>query len=237
LKAVANLDLTKAAAQESMREWIVQKNHIPTIRASEVGAFEEFTDSKKVEAAFFKEITAGYNPMELKAAQLNLQNPVYNRSWFSPLRMNWYRWSELWTGLSSKPGVRSSKRRAFLNLDWVGWMDVVSEVEVSERFMQDGREVIRVQSQFAIDDQAMGQHWLTFMRSLRFAPTDIFNLQSYEVVYRDTAIFDTETWLPLEIVCKVDSTMAMKTSRAEWEENAAEEFNYRFDWKLRETAK
>jgi hypothetical protein len=215
--AAAGVDLGDEEARRPFREWLVQMRRLPGLRASGSGAFEELTGTQRAEDELFADLTEGAKPADIVAARLSYRTPAYRAAWFAPLRADWYRWSELWTGLPRLEGL-----------------DVTAELEVGTPYEEEGRTLVRLERKARVGDQDLGRLTAEFLTGLGASPSNVKNMLGFETVFRDTAVFDTATWLPVEVKSITKTFMRMETSRGKWREEEQEEHRYRFEWRLRD---
>jgi hypothetical protein len=168
------------------------------------------------------------------AARLSYRTPAYRAAWFAPLRADWYRWSELWTGLPLESGTHTLEARVHLGLPRLEGLDVTAELEVGTPYEEEGRTLVRLERKARVGDQDLGRLTAEFLTGLGASPSNVKNMLGFETVFRDTAVFDTATWLPVEVKSITKTFMRMETSRGKWREEEQEEHRYRFEWRLRD---
>ena len=216
------------------REWLVRMEHLPNMRIDSTGNFEHFSNVERSEDAYFAEMTKGLSGAQRAASKVQFGPGIDRELWMEPMRLEWQHWSTKWTGIPLAPGVHSVDRKLYLGMPRKEWLDVQAHVTVGEPFEEDGHERVRIESVVRLNDELMGIESVRFLHFIGARPSVLQNLQSFETFYRDAAVFDAETWLPVEVYSRRETRMGMETTRAAWVEEAKAEHRYGFDWELRE---
>jgi len=213
-------------------EWFVRMEHLPNLRIDGEGAFKYFADIEGAEEEFFAAMTEGLGKREQQSARLRYGPGVDRELWQEPLREEWQNWSEKWSGLPLSPGSHSVKRRLYIGMPTREWLDVQALVTVSEPFEDQGRQCVRIESVVRLNEEFMGIDSIRYLRFISADPSVLANLMEFETFYRDTAVFDVETWLPVKIDASRKTRLGMETSRAVWVEESLAEHHYGFEWQL-----
>jgi len=233
-KTVAGHTISDDERSLLYREWLVRMEHLPNMRIDPAGQLEHFSNVEQAEDAFFAKMTEGLTSDQRAAARFQYGPGIDRELWMEPMRLEWQRWSAKWNGLPLAAGVYSVDRKLYLGMPRKEWLDVQAHVTVSEPFEEDGRERIRIESVVRLNDELMGTESVRYLHFIGAKPSVLGNLQSFETFYRDTAVFDVETWLPVAVHSRRETRMGMETTRAAWVEEARTEHRYSFEWQLRE---
>ncbi len=231
--SVAGHEVEDGGLPGQFREWAVRMKHVPNLCIDEAGKLKFLTQIKRSEDEYFAEMTEGLEGSELTAARIEFKPGEDRDYWLEPRRLEWQRLSEWWTGLPLAAGSSSVDRKLYLGMPRLEWLDVQVHLEVSERFEEDGRQLVRLETILRLNREVLGKNSLRYLRFIRANPSETSDLQDFETFYRSNATFDVETWLPTKVHTSRKTRLGMATTRSAWVEEVLEEHHYELDWDLR----